>query len=186
MNELMRTKTVIITMSILLLASSVTKAGPATVAELSPELRDALVRDAACKKSARDASAPTDLLQSPVDTQELHGAGRGDLGVIAAFTGGCHCQGVNCATYIYLKNAASYKLAFSGSFASLHPMKGFRNGYPSLTAKLQVNDMRVETTVYDWNGKKYLPSLCATVTQGENQKRPSIVRHACSGESRPQ
>lgn len=171
----------------LLLASAVTKAGPATVAELSPELRDALVRDAVCSKnSSPDAAASTDLLQSPVDAQELHGAGRSDLGVIAAFTGGCHCRGANCATYVYLKSAGSYKLAFTGSFASLHPMKGFRNGYPSLTAKLQVSDTRVETTVYDWNGKHYQPSLCATVTQGPNQKRPSIARHACSGESRPQ
>ena len=181
----MRTKAVIITISILLFAAAVTKAGPATVAELSPELRDALVRDAACSKdSAPERAAPKDLLRSPVDTQEILGPGR-DLGVIAAFTAGCHCQGVNCATYVYLKTAGSYKLAFTGSFASLHPMKGLRNGYPPLTAKLQVSDSRVETTVYDWNGKKYQPSLCATVTQGPNQKRPSIARHACSGESRP-
>lgn len=174
-------------MSMLLLASAVTKAGSGTVAGLSPELRDALVRDGACSKnSTPDADASTDLLQSPVDTLEIHSPVRGDLGVIAAFTGGCHCQGVNCATYIYLKAAASYKLAFSGSFASLHPMKVSRNGYPSLTAKRQVSDSRVETTVYDWNGKNYQPSLCATVTQGEDQKRPSIVRHACSGESRSQ
>ena len=181
----MRTKAVIITISILLFAATVTKAGPATVAELPPELRDALVRDAACSKdSAPERAAPKDLLRSPVDTQEILGPGR-ELGVIAAFTAGCHCQGVNCATYVYLKTAGSYKLAFTGSFASLHPMKGLRNGYPPLTGKLQVSDSRVETTVYDWNGKKYQPSLCATVTQGPNQKRPSIARHACSGESRP-
>src|SRR5215831_7615579 len=178
-------RTVIITISMLLFAATVTKAGPGTVAELSPDLRDALVRDAACSKdSAPEPAAPKDLLKSPVDTQEILGPGR-DLGVIAAFTAGCHCRGVNCATYVYLKNAGSYKLAFTGSFASLHPMKGLRNGYPPLTAKLQVSDSRVETTVYDWNGKKYQPSLCATVTQGPNQKRPSIARHACSGESRP-
>jgi hypothetical protein len=182
----MKTKTVIIAISILLFAATVTKAGPETVAELSPELRNALVRDAACSKdSAREPAAPKDLLKSPVDTQEILGPGRGNLGVIAAFTAGCHCQGANCSTYVYLKTAGSYKLAFTGSFASLHPMKGLRNGYPPLTAKLQVSDSRVETTVYDWNGKKYQPSLCATVTQGPNQKRPSIARHACSGESRP-
>ena len=183
----MKTKTVIIAISILLFAATVTKAGPETVAELSPELRNALVRDAACSKdSAREPAAPKDLLKSPVDTQEILGPGRGNLGVIAAFTAGCHCQGANCSTYVYLKTAGSYKLAFTGSFASLHPMKGLRNGYPPLTAKLQVSDSRVETTVYDWNGRKYQPSLCATVTQGPNQKRPSIARHACSGESRPQ
>jgi len=187
-------RTVIIAISTLLFAATVTKAGPATVAELSPELREALVRDAACSKDsapgpaapkgARDRAEPKDLLRSPVDTQEILGPGR-ELGVIAAFTAGCHCQGANCATYVYLKTAGSYKLAFTGSFASLHPMKGLRNGYPPLTGKLQVSDSRVETTVYDWNGKKYQPSLCATVTQGPNQKRPSIARHACSGESRP-
>ena len=182
----MKTKTVIIAISILLFAATVTKAGPETVAELSPELRNALVRDAACSKdSAREPAAPKDLLKSPVDTQEILGPGRGNLGVIAAFTAGCHCQGANCSTYVYLKTAGSYKLAFTGSFASLHPMKGLRNGYPPLTAKLRVSDSRVETTVYDWNGRKYQPSLCATVTQGPNQKRPSIARHACSGESRP-
>jgi hypothetical protein len=181
----MKTRTLV--MSMLLLASAVTKGGSGTVADLSPELRDALVRDAACSKnSTPDAAASTDLLQSPVDTLEIHSAARSNLGVIAAFTGGCHCQGVNCATYVYLKTAGSFKLAFTGSFASLHPMKVSRNGYPSLTAKLQVSDARAETTVYDWNGKNYHPSLCATVTQGQNQKRPSIVRHACSGESRPQ
>jgi hypothetical protein len=181
----MRTRSVIITISILLFAATMTKAGPATVADLPPELRDALVRDAACSKdSAPEHAAPKGLLQSPVDTQEILGPGR-DLGVIAAFTAGCHCQGVNCATYVYLKTPGSYKLAFTGSFASLHPMKGLRNGYPPLTAKLRVSDSRVETTVYDWNGRKYQPSLCATVTQGPNQKRPSIARHACSGESRP-
>ena len=182
----MKTKTVIIAISILLFAATVTKAGPETVAELSPELRNALVRDAACSKdSAREPAAPKDLLKSPVDTQEILGPGR-DLGVIAAFTAGCHCQGVNCATYVYLKTAGSYKLAFTGSFASLHPMKGLRNGYPPLSAKVQVSESRVETTVYDWSGKKYLPSLCATVTQGPNQKLPSIARHACSGVARPQ
>jgi hypothetical protein len=173
-------------MSTLLLVAAVSKAAPGTVADLSPELRDVLVRDAACSRdSAPDPATSVDLLQSPVDTQEIHGAGR-DLGVIAAFTGGCHCQGANCATYVYLKSSGSYKLAFTGSFASLHPMKVSREGYPSLTAKLQVSDSRVETTVYDWYGKNYRPSLCATVTQGPNQKRPSIARHACSGQARPQ
>jgi hypothetical protein len=183
----MKIKTVVITISILLFAATVTKAVPETVAELSPELRDALVRDAVCSKdSAKDSAAPKDLLKSPVDTQEILGPGRGNLGVIAAFTAGCHCQGVNCSTYVYLKTAGSYKLAFTGAFASLHPMKGLRNGYPPLSAKVQVSESRVETTVYDWSGKKYLPSLCATVTQGPNQKLPSIARHACSGVARPQ
>jgi len=189
-------------MSMLVLATAITKGGAGhtmapstkstqstssipsnTIADLSPELRDALVRDAACKNST---PADGDLLQSPVTTQEIHSAARGDLGVIAAFSDGCHCEGVNCGTYVYLKSSGSYKLAFAGSFASLHPMKVSRNGYPSLTGRLQVSDSRAETTVFDWNGKNYRPSLCATVTQGGNRKRPSIVRHPCSGESRPQ
>jgi hypothetical protein len=171
----------------LLLASAASKGGSATVvADLSPQLRDALVRDAACSKKSAHANASTDLLQSPVTTLEIQSPARSELGVIAAFTSGCQCQGPNCGTYVYLKTAGSYKLAFTGTFASLHLMKGFRNGYPSLTGKLQVSDSRAETTIFDWNGKKYQPSLCATITQGENQKRPSIARHACSGVSRSQ
>jgi len=35
----------------------------------------------------------------------------------------------------------------------------------------------METTVYDWDGKDYRPSLCASVTRGK--KVPTIVRHPC-------
>jgi hypothetical protein len=176
-----------ITICMLLLASALSKGGSGTVADLSPELREALVRDGACARDSGPVGAgPADLLQSPIITQDIHSAGRGDAGVIAAFTGGCHCHGVNCSTFVYLKAAGFYKLAVTGYFVSLHPMKVYRNGLPSLTAKSQVSETRAETTVYDWNGATYKPSLCATVTQSENQKRPSIARHACSSEPRPE
>ena len=96
----MRTRTIIMIMSTLLLAGTASQAGPGTVADLSPELRDALVRDAACSKDSALDAASTNFLQSPVDTQEIHTLGR-DLGVIAAFTSGS----INC----YLRTVGEYQ-----------------------------------------------------------------------------
>lgn len=168
-------------MMLLLLTSAFSKAGSDTVADLPADLRDALVRDAACTRtSPGPETEPAEFLKSPVKIQEIRSASRGQIGSIVTFADSCHCRDVNCGTYVYLFTGKAYKLAIAGSFASLHPMRVSKGGFPSLTGKLQVNDTRAETTVYDWNGKDYQPTLCATVRQAENQKRPSIIRHACT------
>lgn len=158
-------------------------AGVGTVADLPAALQEALLGDSACEKTA-DAltqnEAQSQFMQTPVVTQAIHGAARAEVGVIAAMQGGCHCRESNCATFVYLKSGPGYKLAFSGVFASLHPMKVFKRGLPSLTGKLQLNESKSETTVYDWTGSEYQPSLCATLTQGKGQTRPAIVRHECA------
>ena len=54
-------------------------------------------------------------------------------------------------------------------------MKIVKLGMPSLTGQFEINTVKMETTVYDWDGKDYKPSLCATVIKGK--KVPSITRH---------
>jgi hypothetical protein len=100
--------------------------------------------------------------------------------VIASPRDGCHCQGSNCATFVYLKGEDDYRLAFAGSYASLKPMKVFMHGLPSLSGKVQVSEQAEETTVFDWTGKEFRASLCATVSQGPKQRLPRIIRHPCS------
>ena len=153
---------------------------PGTIADLQPELREALAHDAACKKPLQvTASAPDNVLNTPVQTQEIHVAGR-PAGVIVEPRDTCHCQGENCTTYVYIKQAENYKLALAVTLTSLHPMKITKHGLPSLTGKLQLNEAEAETTVYDWNGREYLPSLCATIRQRKNQRLPAIAAHQCS------
>lgn len=165
----------------LLAASAMSQGGAGTVAELPAGLKEALLRDAACEKPADSPAADqAGFLATPIVTQEIRGETRAQVGVIAAFQSGCHCRDTNCTTYVYLKNGESYKLGFSRVFTSLHPMRGFKRGLPSLTGKLQVSESRAETTVYDWNGTQYQQSLCATITQATGQKRPTIVRHECA------
>lgn len=150
------------------------------VAKLDPGLQQALLHDAACGATPASSSPSDDaqLLQAPVRMEEIVAAGR-EAGVIAAPLDTCHCEGDNCKTYVYLKSGEAYRLTLENRFASLHPMKIVKHGLPSLSGKLQVSEAQEETTVYDWDGKQYLPSLCATVTRRKNQRLPVIARHAC-------
>ena len=149
---------------------------PAALSNLQPELQQALLHDAACSKPT--ASDSENLMTVPVKTEEIRVGGR-EAGVIASPQDACHCESQNCATYVYLRSGDSYKLALENSFASLRPMKIIKHGLPSLSGKLQVSDSQEETTVYDWDGHDYEPSLCATVTQRKNSRLPSIAQHAC-------
>jgi len=173
-----------LTIMMLLLTSTLSRAGSDTVANLPAELRDALAHDAACTKTSPvPGTEPDEFLNSPIQVQEIRSATRGPVGSIVTFADSCHCRDVNCAAFVYLLSGKAYRLSFTGSFTSLHPMRVSRAGFPSLTGKLQVSDTEAETTVYDWNGKGYEPTLCATVRQTDNRKRPSIVRHECHAES---
>ena len=147
-----------------------------TIANLEPGLQQALLHDAACRTAPQ--ADPSQLLQVPVRTEEIRAAGR-EAGVIATPQDACHCEDENCATYVYLKSGEDYRLALENKFASLHPMKIAKHGLPSLSGKVQVNESQEETTVYDWDGQEYQPSLCATVTQRKNQRLPLIAKHAC-------
>jgi len=148
------------------------------VANLEPNLQQAILHDGAC---VRPSAAPVDdLLRVPVKTEEIHASGR-EAGVIASPQDTCHCEGENCATFVYLKSGDSYRLALENKFSSLHPMKIVKHGLPSLSGKLQISPVQEETTVYDWNGQEYQPSLCATVIQHKNQRLPSITEHPCGG-----
>jgi hypothetical protein len=153
----------------------------ARVSELQPELKQALVRDAACSEqtpSKPDVQDGSTLLDAPVATQEILASGR-EAGVIAAPQDSCHCVNENCSTFVYLKADGDYKLALRDSFSSLHPMKVVMHGLPSLSGKYTVNASQEETTVFNWNGQQYERGLCATVTRRNGQKVPSIARHAC-------
>ena len=156
-------------------------AGAGTVADLPAGLQEALLRDAACEKHGNSpAGNQARFLETPIVTQGIRGATHAEVGVIAAFQDGCHCRDANCTTYVYLKNGKGYKLAFSRVFTSLHPMRVFNRGLPSLTGKVQLSESKAETTIYDWTGREYQPSLCATLTQDKGQARPTIARHVCA------
>lgn len=146
------------------------------VANLEPNLQQVILHDGACVRPS--AAAVENLLQAPVKTEEIRAAGR-EAGVIASPQDTCHCEGENCATFVYLKSGDSYRLALESKLASLHPMKIVKHGLPSLSGKVQVSPVQEETTVYDWNGQEYQPSLCATVMQRKNQRLPSISQHPC-------
>ena len=146
------------------------------LANLDPGLQQALLHDAACHAAPAGNGAP--LLQVEVKTEEIRVRGR-EAGVIAAPQDACHCEGENCATYVYLKSGDDYTLALENKFASLHPMNGVMHGLPSLSGKLEVSDSQEETTVYNWDGKEYKASLCATVSRVKNRKLPVIRRHPC-------
>jgi hypothetical protein len=147
-----------------------------TVAKLDPGLQQALLHDAVCTATAHADDAQ--LLQAPVRMEEIFASGH-EAGVIAAPLDACHCKGENCKTYVYLKSSEGYQLTMEKRFASLHPMKVAKHGLPSLSGKVQISEQQEETTVYDWDGTQYLPSLCATVTRHKNQKLPVIAKHAC-------
>ena len=137
---------------------------------LSPDLKAAALKDAACATSNTSSSDPT------LEALPIRSAGR-DVGTIVEVQGACHCQNTNCDALVYLRNGEGYKLALHEKYASLHPMKIVKQGMPSLTGQFEINTLKMETTVYDWDGKAYKPSLCATVIKGK--KVPSITRHPC-------
>jgi hypothetical protein len=143
---------------------------------LSPDLKAAALKDAAC--TANGDASPTD---PTLETLPIRSGGR-DVGTIVEVQGACHCQSTNCDALVYLRSGEGYKLALHEKYASLHPMKIVKEGMPSLTGQFEVNSLKMETTVYDWDGKVYKPSLCATVIKGK--KVPSITRHPCKALSR--
>lgn len=156
------------------------------IVDLDPVLQQALVRDAtACSADSSGVAIGehNQLLESPVVTQEIRAAGR-EAGVIATPRDGCHCRNENCSTFVYLRSGDSYKLAFADTFASLRPMKAGKHGLPSLSGKFQVTNLQEETTIFDWNGTAYQRSLCATVTQHNNQRIPTISQHPCTASVR--
>ena len=138
---------------------------------LSPDLKAAALKDAAC--TAASDAGPSD---PTMEAQPIRSAGR-DVGTIVEVQGACHCQNTNCDTLVYLRSGEGYKLALHEKYASLHPMKIVKQGMPSLTGQFEISTLKMETTVYDWDGKSYKPSLCATVIKGK--KVPSITRHPC-------
>ena len=138
---------------------------------LSPELKEAALRDSACAKSADPAES------APTLTETAIRSGGKDVGEIVKVQGACHCEGPNCDNLVYLHSSQGYKLALHEKYASLHPMKIVKLGMPSLTGQFEVGQEKMETTVYDWDGKSYKPSLCATVIKGK--RVPSITRHPC-------
>jgi hypothetical protein len=150
--------------------------GVAQQDSLSPDLKAAALKDAACT-TAGDASAVNTNTSDPtLEALPIRSAGR-DVGTIVEVQGACHCQNTNCDALVYLRNGEGYKLALHEKYASLHPMKIVKQGMPSLTGQFEINTLKMETTVYDWDGKAYKPSLCATVIKGK--KVPSITRHPC-------
>jgi hypothetical protein len=143
---------------------------------LSPDLKAVALKDAACT-TAGDASTGNASIGDPtLDTLPIRSSGR-DVGTIVEVQGACHCQNTNCDALVYLRSGQGYKLALHEKYASLHPMKIVKLGMPSLTGQFEINTLKMETTVYDWDGKGYKPSLCATVIKGK--KVPSITRHPC-------
>jgi hypothetical protein len=139
-----------------------------------PSLKEAAVRDAACTKSADGKDSDPTLTETPIR------AGGRDVGTIIEVQGACHCQEANCDSLVYLRNGQGYRLALHEKYASLHPMKIVKLGMPSLTGQFEVSAKKMETTVYDWDGKDYRPSLCATVVKGS--RVPAITRHPCKVE----
>ncbi|HZS27588.1 MAG TPA: hypothetical protein VFB76_10185 [Candidatus Angelobacter sp.] len=139
--------------------------------EVPADLKDKALHDAACNlEDAQNADAPT------LSASAIRVGGR-ETGTIVQVQGSCHCQGSNCDTLVYLRTGDQYQLSLKEKYASLHPMKIVKQGMPSLTGEFKVDEARMETTVYDWNGKEYKPSLCATIVKGA--KLPRITRHAC-------
>jgi hypothetical protein len=145
---------------------------------LPADLKEVALHDAACTKAA-DAADGKD--SDPVLTSlAIRSAGH-DVGTIVAVQGACHCQTTNCDSLVYLRSGQGYRLALHEKYASLHPMKIVKSGMPSLTGQFEVSPSKMETTVYDWDGKDYRPSLCATVIKGN--KVPAITQHPCKAPS---
>jgi hypothetical protein len=138
---------------------------------LSTDLKAVVLRDAACANTADTQEKDPTLETLPIRT------GGREVGTIVEVQGACHCQNTNCDALVYLRYGNGYRLALHEKYASLHPMKIVKSGMPSLTGQFAITALKMETTVYDWDGKAYKPSLCATVIKGK--KVPSITRHPC-------
>lgn len=153
---------------------------------LSPGLKAVALKDAACTTAVGAQNGDARGVDGQnVDTKDsdltvealpIHSSGR-EVGTIVEVQGACHCQNGNCDALVYLRNGEGYRLALHEKYASLHPMKIVKQGMPSLTGQFEVSTLKMETTVYDWDGKSYKPSLCATVIKGK--RVPSITRHPC-------
>ena len=153
---------------------------------LSPDLKAAALKDAACTTAANAHSVDAQNVNaqgvnsqtsdSTVEALPIRTSGR-EVGTIVEVQGACHCQNGNCDALVYLRNGEGYRLALHEKYASLHPMKIVKQGMPSLTGQFEVSTLKMETTVYDWDGKSYKPSMCATVIKGK--RVPSITRHPC-------
>lgn len=152
------------------------RAGSATQQDDVPEgLKQTVLHDAACVSSG-EQNADTPALSALA----IRAGGR-ELGTIIEVQSACHCQGSNCDTLVYLRSGDQYQLALRKKYASLHPMKIVKHGMPSLTGEFQAGAQKMETTVYDWDGKQYRPSLCATVIKGA--KLPRITQHPCKAQA---
>jgi hypothetical protein len=170
-----------ITVSILVLLSGIFVVCFAQQEELPPDLKAAALKDAACTKTVDSQSEDTKSVDtktsdSTVEALPIRSSGR-EVGTIVEVQGACHCRNGNCDALVYLRNGEGYRLALHEKYASLHPMKIVKQGMPSLTGQFEVSTLKMETTVYDWDGKNYKPSLCATVVKGK--RVPSITRHPC-------
>jgi hypothetical protein len=161
----------IITLLFFILLSGVLLVCVAQQDRLATDLKAVVLHDAACTTAAHTQEADPTL-----ETVPIRSGGR-DVGTIVEVQGACHCQNTNCDALVYLRVDKGYKLALHEKYASLHPMKIVKQGMPSLTGQFEVSSLKMETTVYDWDGKTYKPSLCATVIKG--RKVPSITRHPC-------
>ncbi|HEU4416620.1 MAG TPA: hypothetical protein VFT65_17655 [Candidatus Angelobacter sp.] len=144
---------------------------------LAPELKEAALRDAACSTPADAGDVPT-LTTLPILS------GGHEAATIVKVQSPCHCQGTNCDTLVYLHTSQGYSLALKERYTSLHAMKIVKKGMPSITGQFDVTDTKMETTVYDWDGKAYGPSLCATVVK--HGRVPSITRHPCKAAAQKQ
>jgi len=158
-----------VTLLVFIFLSGIIAFGVAQQESLSPDLKAAALKDAAC-------SADTGPSDPTMEAVPIHSGGH-DVGMIVEVQGACHCQSTNCDALVYLKSGEGYKLALHEKYVSLHPMKIVKQGMPSLTGQFEINSLKMETTVYDWDGKAYKPSLCATVIKGK--KVPTITRHPC-------
>jgi hypothetical protein len=160
-----------ITLLALVLLSGVFALCVAQQVDLSQDLKAAVLRDAACPGAAEPQEKDPTLATVPIRS------GGRDAGMIVEVQGDCHCEKTNCDALVYLRSGEVYKLALHEKYASLHPMKIVKLGMPSLTGQYEITALKMETTVYDWDGKQYKPSLCATVIKGK--KVPMITRHPC-------
>lgn len=166
----------LITVLILVLLGGIFVVCVAQQEEPPPDLKAAALKDAACTKAVDAQSVDAQSTDATLEALPIRTSGR-EVGTIVEVQGACHCQNGNCDALVYLRNGEGYRLALHEKYASLHPMKIVKQGMPSLTGQFEVSTLKTETTVYDWDGKSYKPSLCATVIKGK--RVPSITRHPC-------
>jgi len=179
-----------ISVLILVLLGGLLAACVAQQESLPPDLKAVALKDAACTTAVgaqngdakgadgQNVDANSD---STVEALPIRSSGR-EVGTIVEVQGACHCRNGNCDALVYLRKGEGYRLALHEKYASLHPMKIVKQGMPSLSGQFEVSTLKMETTVYDWDGKSYKPSLCATVIKGT--RVPSITRHPCKPPAR--